>query len=95
MTRRASRQGVLVEIRRLIVRMAEENPAWGYTRIVGTLKNLGYRVGRSTIARTLKAHGIPPVPEWPTSWQTFLRAHSGAVAGEDSARRRYGPGVSW
>jgi hypothetical protein len=77
------RQGVREEIRRLIVRMAEENPTWGYTRIRGALKNLGHRVGRSTIARTLKAHGTSPVPGRPTSWRTFLRAHWGAIAGAD------------
>ena len=44
------RAGVLQEIRRLVVRMAEENPTWGYTRISGALKNVGHRVGRSTIA---------------------------------------------
>jgi putative transposase len=81
--RRSSRRGVLDEIRRLVVRMAEENPTWGYTRIRGALKNLGHRVGRSTIARILKARGIPPVPERPTSWQTFLRTHWGAIAGAD------------
>jgi putative transposase len=80
---RSSRRGVLAEIRRLVVRMAEENPTWGYTRIRGALKNLGHRVGRSTIARILKAHGLPPVPERPTSWQTFVRAHWGAIAGAD------------
>ena len=77
------RRGVLAEIRRLVLRMAEENPTWGYTRIQGALKNVGHRVGRSTIARILKAHGLPPVPERPTSWQTFLRAHWGAIAGAD------------
>jgi helix-turn-helix protein len=82
-TSRASRRHVLVEIRRLVVRMAEENPTWGYTRIHGALKNVGHRVGRSTIARILKAAGVPPVPERPTSWQTFLRAHWGAIAGAD------------
>ena len=81
--RRGGRPGVLAEIRRLVVRMAEENPTWGYTRIVGALKNVGHRVSRSTIARILKAHGIPPAPERPTSWQTFLRAHWGAIAGAD------------
>ena len=81
--RRSSRRGVLTEIRRLVVRMAGENPTWGYTRIRGALKNVGHRVGRSTIARILKAHGISPVPERPTSWQTFLRAHWGAIAGAD------------
>jgi putative transposase len=80
---RAGRRGVLAEIRRLVVRMAEENPTWGYTRIQGALKNVGHRVGRSTIARILKAHGLPAVPERPTSWQTFLRAHWGAIAGAD------------
>src|SRR5262245_51592886 len=80
---RSSRRAVLVEIRTLVMRMAEENPTWGYTRIQGALKNLGHRVGRSTIARILKAQGIPPVPERPTSWQTFLRAHWGAIAGAD------------
>ena len=40
-------------------------------------------VGRSTIARILKARGLPPVPERATSWQTFLRAHWGAIAGAD------------
>jgi len=67
----------------LVVRMAEENPTWGYTRILGALKNVGHRVSRSTIARILKAHGIPPVPKRPTSWQTFLQAHWGAIAGAD------------
>jgi transposase InsO family protein len=74
---------VLAEIRHLVVRMATENPTWGYTRIQGALQNVGHRVGRSTIARILKAHGLPPVPERPTSWQTFLRAHWGAIAGAD------------
>jgi putative transposase len=67
--------GVLAEIRRLVVWMAEDNLTWGYTRIRGALKIVGHRVGRSTVARILKAHGLPPVPERPESWQTFLRAH--------------------
>jgi transposase InsO family protein len=78
-----SRRGVLLEIQRLVVRMAEENPTWGYTRIQGALKNLGHRVGRSTIRRILKRAGLPPVPHRPTSWQTLLRAHWGAIAGAD------------
>jgi putative transposase len=81
--RRGGRSGVLAEIRHLVVRMAEENPTWGYTRIVGALKNVGHRVSRSSIARILKAHGLPPVPKRPTSWQTFLHAHWGAIAGAD------------
>jgi hypothetical protein len=74
---------MLAEIRRLVVRMAPENPTWGYTRIQGALKKVGNRVGRSAIARILKARGLQPVPERPTSWQTFLRSHWGAIAGAD------------
>src|SRR6187549_967074 len=81
--RRPGRPGVLTEIRRLVVRMAEENPRWGYTRIQGALKNVGHCVGRSTIRRILKAAGLPPVPQRPTSWQTFLKAHWGVIAGAD------------
>jgi putative transposase len=86
------RRGILAEIRQLVGRMAEENPTWGYTRIQGALKNLGHYVGRSTIARILRTHGISPVPERPTSWQTFLRAHWGAIAGADSSRPKCGRG---
>ena len=82
-TRRPGRPSVIPEIRRLVVRMATENPRWGYTRIQGALKNLNHRVARSTIATILKAQGIPPSGERPTSWQAFLRAHWGAVLAAD------------
>jgi putative transposase len=91
---RSSRE-VRAEIRRLVVRMAEENPTWGYTRIQGALKNVGHRVGRSTIARILKAEGIPPVPERPTSWQTFLRVLGARSPAWISLRLKSGPGGAW
>ena len=81
--RRPGRPGVLAEIRRLVLRMATENPSWGYTRIQGALKNVGHRVARSTIASILKAEGIPPSRERPSSWRTFLRAHWSAVVAAD------------
>ena len=40
---------------RLLVRMAMEDPSWGYTRLRGALKNIGHELGRSTIKRTSKA----------------------------------------
>jgi transposase len=87
--RRGGRPGVLVEIRRLVLRVAEENRTWGYTRILGAPKNVGHRVSRSTIARILKAAGVPPVPERPTSLETFLR-------GRDRGRRfLHGRGAGW
>jgi putative transposase len=79
----SGQRGVLFEIRQLVVRMATENPTWGYTRIQAALENVGHRVGRSTIRRILKAAGLPPVPQRPTSWQTFLKAHWGAIAAAD------------
>src|SRR5258705_12353412 len=81
--RRPGRPAVLAEIRRLVVRMATENPRWGYTRIQGALKNVGHRVARSTIAGILKGAGIPPSRERPTSWRTFLGAHWPALVAGD------------
>ena len=61
----------------LVVRLAEENRSWGYTRIQGALANLGYTIGRTTIADILKRHGIEPAPERnrKTTWKEFLRRH--------------------
>ena len=81
--KRPGRPRIMQEISSLILRMATENPAWGYTRIQGALNNLGHEVARSTVAKVLKAHGIPPAPDRPSSWRTFLRAHWGAIAGAD------------
>ncbi len=77
------RPGVMMEIRELIVRMAEENPSWGYTRIQGALKHLDHRVARSTIAKVLKEHGIQPSPNHPMSWRTFVRSHAHLIAAAD------------
>jgi putative transposase len=81
--KRPGRPTVMNEISALILRMATENPRWGYTRIQGALKNLGHRVATNTVARVLKDNGIPPAPDRPSSWRTFLRAHWGAIAGAD------------
>ena len=80
---KTARRGVMKAIRELIVRMAQENSTWGYTRIQGELKDLGHCVGRSTVARTLKDNGITPAPNRPSSWRTFLKAHWGEVAACD------------
>ena len=60
----------------LVIRMAQENPTWGYTRIRGALQHLGHEVGRNTIKAILKNHGIEPAPErgTKTPWNTFLAA---------------------
>ena len=61
--KRPGRPRIMQEISSLILRMAMENSTWGYTRIQGALKNLGHGVARSTVAKVLKAHGIPPAPD--------------------------------
>jgi putative transposase len=80
---RGGRAGLQARIRSLVIRMATENPTWGYTRIQGALKNLGHQVGRSTIARILKAAGVPPSRERPMTGRVFLRAHWPALLAAD------------
>ena len=71
------------EISSLILRMARENPAWGYTRIQGALNNLGHCVARATDERILRRQGSPPSRESPKQWRTFLRAHWSALMAAD------------
>jgi len=77
------RPPVIHEIRRLVVRMARDNPSWGIKRIQGALKHVGHRVARSTVSKILAEHGIPPAPERATSWHTFLRAHWNTLVAAD------------
>lgn len=49
MTRKAGHSKTAAEIERLVLRMASDNPGWGYTRICGALYNLGHEIGRNTI----------------------------------------------
>jgi putative transposase len=73
------------EISELIVRMAQQNPGWGYTRTQGALSNLNHRIGRGTIANVLRRGGIEPSPERGkrTQWPTFLKAHWKALFAAD------------
>jgi len=74
-----------VKIVELVLKMARENEGWGYTRVEGALKNIGYLIGRSTIKRILREHGIDPAPirgkRMP--WSKFIKAHLGAIVGMD------------
>jgi transposase len=69
----------------LVVRMANDNPTWGYTRIRDVLRHLGHERGRNTVKRLLLDHGLEPAPERrrTTSWKTFIDAHVGEIAGAD------------
>ena len=83
--RRPGRPKTAAEIERLILRMARDNPRWGYTRIRGALRNLGHEIGRNTVKRILVENGIDPAPlrKKGMSWETFLKAHWGAIAATD------------
>ncbi len=74
-----------IDIAQLIVRMAYENPGWGYTRIHGALLNLDIKIGRGTIRRILKEHLIEPAPARGrrVPWSVFLKAHWKAIAASD------------
>jgi len=84
-TRRPGRPTTKPDIAALVVRMATENPTWGYTRIRGGLMNLGHDLARNTIKTILKDHGIAPAPErrTKTPWKTFLAAHWDGLAAAD------------
>jgi len=79
------RPGIMRHISELIVRMAHDNPSWGYIRIQGALGNLSHKVGRGTLANVLKRSGIEPAPERGkrTRWSTFLKAHWKILAASD------------
>jgi len=83
--RGVGRPGIMRHISELIVRMAQENRGWGYTRIQGALANLNHKVGRGTVANVLKRNGIEPSPERSrrTPWSTFLKAHWRVLAASD------------
>jgi putative transposase len=84
-TRRPGHPSTKPDIAALAVRMATENPTWGYTRIRGGLKRLGHDVARNTIKAILNDHGIAPAPERATKtpWRTFLAAHWDGLAAAD------------
>ncbi|MHB8513752.1 MAG: IS3 family transposase [Actinomycetota bacterium] len=70
------------DLRELILRMARENPRWGYMRIKGELQKLGMRVGATTIRNLLRREGLDPAPRRDgPSWGQFLRRQvSGILA---------------
>ncbi len=72
-------------IRKLVLEMAEQNPSWGYGRINGELKKLGYKVHWQTVRRVMLDHGLLPDPDKPykTTWKTFIQSHWDSISACD------------
>ena len=72
------RRAIAAEVEQLLLRLARENPRWGYGRLQGELRKLGHPIGRSTIRDVLRRRGVPPAPtrrRQPGTWRAFLRRH--------------------
>jgi transposase InsO family protein len=78
--RRPGRSRTIRSIRLLVLRLARENPGWGYRRIHGELLVLGIRIAASTVWEILQRAGIDPAPErTPSTWAGFLRSQADAL----------------
>ena len=77
---RSGRPRVPECVRKIVCRMARANLLWGYERIVGELRKIGCRIGRTSVQRILKDEGIHPLPgkarkKPPIEWTTFVHSH--------------------
>ena len=78
--RSSGRPPTAIELRRLALQMATENPTWGYRRVHGELVGLGQRIAASTVWQILKTNNIDPAPDRSSvTWSQFLRSQA-AVA---------------
>ncbi len=78
--RRPGRPPTRAEVRALVVRLARENPSWGYRRIQGELVGLGVKLAASTVWTILKEAGIEPAPRrLEASWAEFLRQQAASI----------------
>jgi transposase len=86
---RPGRPPTVHSIRVLVLRLARENPSWGYRRIHGELVALGIQVAASTVWEILHANGIEPAPEREhQTWAAFLRSQAHAILAADFLETR-------
>jgi transposase len=74
--RKPGRPAIDRQLRDLILRLARENPRWGYPRIAGELQKLGLRVSPSTVRRLLLGAGLEPAPRAGTSGNVHANGRS-------------------
>ncbi len=78
--RRPGRPSLAAATRTLILRLARENPRWGYQRIQGELAKLGLRLSATAIRTLLGRHGLGPAPRrGGVSWRVFLRQQAAGI----------------
>jgi putative transposase len=83
-TRGPGRPSLDQDIQQLIVRLARENPRWGYQRIQGELLRLGVQVSASAIRTILRRHRLDPAPRgMVTTWRAFLRQQAAGIVACD------------
>ena len=76
-------------VRQLVLRLARENPRWGYPRIAGELLKLGLHVSPSTVRRILLANRLGPAPRRTgPSWRQFLRQQAATISPVTSSPSR-------
>ena len=82
--RRPGRPSTAAAIRKLVVRIAADNPTWGHRRVQGELIKLGHRIAASTVWQILHDAGIDPAPRrtGPT-WKQFLTAQARGILAAD------------
>jgi putative transposase len=81
---RVGRPPIGGEIRAVVLRLARENPRWGYQRIVGELRGLGLSVSATTVRKILRRAGLGPAGERSgLSWRAFLRAQAASMLAVD------------
>src|SRR5437763_14975453 len=81
---RCGRPSIGREISVLVLRLARENPRWGYQRIVGELHGLGVTVSATTVKKILRQAGLGPASERAgLTWRAFLRAQAKSMIAVD------------
>ncbi|HSH77975.1 MAG TPA: integrase core domain-containing protein [Herpetosiphonaceae bacterium] len=80
--RTGGRPPIPADLEARILHLAKENPRWGYSKLHGELRKLGYDLGRTTVQDVLKRHRVPPTPvraKQASSWRTFLRHYQDQI----------------